>query len=91
MSSPYVKSCLVVGVPHPYKKEVAKAYIVLKDGVELTSEIKKSIKNLCKKNISSYALPYAYGYRKELPKTKVGKIAYTQINDEDNIEEDTRD
>ena len=39
-----------------------------------------------KKNIASYALPYSYGYRKELPKTLIGKVAYTELigdNDED--------
>ena len=81
---PYVEACTVVGVPHPYKKEVVKAYIVLKKGLVLNSEIKKSIKSHCEKNIASYALPYAYGYRKELPKTKLGKIAYRElINDKD--------
>ena len=83
MKSPYVRECAVVGMPHPYKKEVAKAYIVLKDGIELTSEVKKSIKALCEKNIPTYALPYAYGYRKVLPKTKVGKIAYNDLKDEE--------
>ena len=72
LEHPYVESCAVVGVPHPYKKEVVKAYIVLKDGIVLNSEVKKSIKAHCEKNISSYALPYAYGYRKELPKTNLG-------------------
>lgn len=76
---PYVKACAVVGVPHPYKKEVAKAYIVLKCGVVLNSEIKKSIREYCEKNIASYALPYAYGYRKELPKTNLGKVAYREL------------
>lgn len=76
---PYVKSCAVVGMPHPYKKEVAKAYIVLKDGLQLNSEIKKSIKEYCEKNIAKYALPYAYGYRKELPKTKIGKVSYRDL------------
>jgi len=88
LESPYVKQCIVIGVPHPYKKEVPKAYIVLKDGIELTPEIKKSIRELCEKNVSKYALPYAYGYRKELPKTKLGKVAYRDIKDEDNIDED---
>lgn len=84
---PYVENCIAVGVPHPYKKEVVKVYIVLKEGLELNSEIKKSIKEYCEKNISSYALPYAYGYRKELPKTKIGKVDYRElINDK---EEDT--
>ena len=84
LEHPYVEKCAVVGVPHPYKKEVVKAYIVLKKGLVLNSEIKKSIKSHCEKNIASYALPYAYGYRKELPKTKIGKVAYNElINDKD--------
>ncbi|MBQ6285712.1 MAG: acyl--CoA ligase [Bacilli bacterium] len=75
----YVKDASIVGVPHPYKKEVVKLYIVLKDKLILNSEIKKSIKEYCEKNISKYALPYAYAYRKELPKTNVGKIAYEEL------------
>lgn len=79
LKHPYVDACSVVGVPHPYKKEVVKAYIVLKSGLVLNSEIKKSIKEYCEKNIAAYALPYAYGYRRELPKTKLGKVAYKEL------------
>ena len=84
LEHPYVDKCVVVGVPHPYKKEVIKAYIVLKPGLVLNSEIKKSIKSHCEKNIAAYSLPYAYGYRKELPITKLGKVAYRELlNDRD--------
>ena len=84
LEHPYVEACAVVGVPHPYKKEVVKAYIVLKKGLVLNSEIKKSIKSHCEKKIAAYALPYAYGYRKELPKTLIGKVAYKElINDKE--------
>ena len=84
LEHPYVEQCVVVGVPHPYKKEVVKAYIVLKKGLVLNSEIKRSIKDHCEKHIAKYALPYAYGYRKELPKTLIGKVAYKElINDKD--------
>ena len=86
LEHPYVSACAVVGVPHPYKKEVIKAYIVLKKGIVLNSEVKKSIKEHCEKNIASYALPYAYGYRKELPKTLVGKVAYTELISDDKEE-----
>ena len=79
LKHPYVEDCAIVGVPHPYKKEVIKAYIVLKKGLVLNSEIKKSIKEHCEKNIASYALPYAYGYRKELPKTLIGKVSYKEL------------
>ncbi len=88
LEHPYVEACTVVGVPHPYKKEVVKAYIVLKKGLVLNSEIKESIKKHCEKHIAAYALPYAYGYRKELPKTLIGKVAYTELigNDEEDDE-----
>ena len=79
LSHKYVKSCSIVGVPHPYKKEVIKAYIVLKDGLVLNSEIKKSIKEYCENNIPAYSLPYAYGYRKEIPKDINDKVAYQEL------------
>ena len=84
---PDVKSCIIVGVPHPYKKEIIKAYIVLKDNLVLNNEIKKEIRSYCEKHIASYALPYSYGYRKELPKTINGKVAYRNLfTDNDDIE-----
>ncbi len=79
---PDVLACTVIGVPHHYKGQVAKAYIVLKDGVEETSELKKEIIELCKKHISKYALPVEYEYRKQLPKTLVGKVAFTELEKE---------
>ena len=77
-----VLSCTVIGIPHPYKGQVAKAYIVLKDGVEPTIKIKKEIQELCKKNISKYSLPKEYEYRKSLPTTKVGKVNYKELEKE---------
>ncbi len=79
LSHKYVKLCSIVGVPHPYKKEVVKAYIVLKDNLVLNSEIKRSIKEYVEENVPEYALPYAYGYRKELPKNINGKVAYQEL------------
>jgi len=78
-ASGYVDSCVVVGIPHPYKKQVAKAYIVLKSGIEATSSIKKAIKKYCEDNLVRYSWPYEYEYRKELPKTLVGKVAYREL------------
>lgn len=86
MSHKDVASCTVIGVNHPYKGQVAKAFIVLKDGVEATGEIKKQIQELCKKNISKYSLPKEYEYRKSLPTTLVGKVAFTKLEDEEKKE-----
>ena len=88
ISHPSVLSCTVIGIPDKYKGQVAKAYIVLKDGVEATSEIKNEIKELCNKNISKYAIPKEYEYRKQLPKTLVGKVAFTELEKENNDKEE---
>ena len=38
----------------------------------------------CKKNIAKYAMPYEIEVRAELPKTLVGKVAYTVLEKEEN-------
>ena len=77
-----VETSVVIGIPHPYKKQVAKAYIVLKNGIKLNNQIKKEIKKYCEENLVRYSWPYEYEYRKELPKTLVGKIAYRDLEKE---------
>lgn len=78
-SHPDVLTSSVVGIPHPYKMQVAKAYIVLKDGVKATYEVKKSIKDHCTKNLAKYSLPYEYEFRDAIPKTKIGKVDYRKL------------
>lgn len=76
---PKVLTSIVVGVPHPYKGEVAKAYIVLKPEFKLTDEIDEDIKLHCKQNISKFSLPVSIDYRETLPMTKVGKVDYRKV------------
>ena len=78
-SHPSVLMSCVVGIPHEYKKEVAKAFIVLKDGIKPTEEIKKQIMKHCSKELAKYSLPSEIEFRESLPKTLVGKVAYTQL------------
>ena len=85
MLHPAVLTCAVIGVEHKYKKQVPKAYIVLRDNFDLTNEIKADIKKHCEKTISKYALPYEYEYVKELPKTKVGKVAFKELNNKNEV------
>ena len=73
-----VLQCTVVGMPHPYKHEVAKAFIVLKEGYKGLF-IKSQIKEYCKKNLSKYMVPYEFVYRKSLPKTKLGKVDFKKL------------
>ena len=80
---PYVLTSTVIGISHPYKNEVAKAFIVLKEGVKPSERIKKEIKTLCEKNLSRYSIPYEYEFKKSLPKTNVGKVAYKVLEEEE--------
>jgi long-chain acyl-CoA synthetase len=75
-------SC-VIGVPDPYKIQKVKAFIVLREGTEATDELKASILEHCRKNIAKYAMPYEFEYRDALPKTLVGKVAYTVLEQEE--------
>lgn len=85
---PAVMQCTVVGVPHKYKMEVAKAFIVLNDGYNPSIFTKNDIKEYCKKNLAHYECPYKYVYRKSLPKTLLGKIDFKKLQaDEDGDDE----
>lgn len=79
----YVLSSTVIGVPDKYRGEVAKAFIVLKREVHLNDDVKKEIEEHCSKYIAKYAMPRLFEYKRELPKTLVGKIAYTVLEDEE--------
>ena len=80
---PAVSMSTVIGVPDPYKMQKVKAFIVLREGQEPTEEVKASILEHCRKNIAKYAMPYEFEYRKELPKTLVGKVAFTVLEKEE--------
>lgn len=79
---PAVLNCTVVGISHPYKIEVPKAYIVLKNDYSATLGVKNSIKEHCKKNLASYSIPYEFEFRKSLPKTLIGKVDFNKLRSE---------
>src|SRR5690606_15672619 len=68
---PDIQELVVVGVPDAYRGETVKAFIVLKDGSNITE---KELDEFARKNLAAYKVPKIYEFRKELPKTAVGKI-----------------
>ncbi len=86
-SHPAVLQCSVVGIPHPYKQQVPKAFVVLNDGYH-TLFIKKELKEYCEKKLAKYMVPSDIIIRKRLPKTKLGKVDFQKlkedIGDDDN-------
>ena len=74
-------SC-VIGVKDDYRGQRVKAYVVPMPGVEPTEELKKNILDYCSHHIAKYAMPRELEFRKELPKTLVGKVAYRVLEEE---------
>ncbi len=79
---PAVQMSCVIGVKDSYKMHKIKAFVVLKDGYVASEDIRQQIYSYCKKNIAKYAMPYEIEFRDSLPKTLVGKIAYTVLEKE---------
>lgn len=79
-----VMVCSVVGIPHSYKIEVPKAYIVLNSGYKKSDKLTKKLKELCKKNLPKYAQPYEIEFRESLPKTLIGKVDFRALQKENN-------
>ena len=75
-------SC-IIGVPDAYKMQKVKAFVMLKPGVPESPETKEAILAYCRKNIAKYAMPYDIEFRRELPKTLVGKVAYRVLEEEE--------
>lgn len=78
----YILNSCVVGIPHPYKVQVPKAYIVLKSDYKDSLKIRREIKNYLEKNLAKYMIPKEYVFRETLPKTMIGKVDYKKLEEE---------
>ena len=67
---PKVLDAVSVGIPHPTRGEVIKAYIVVKPGETLE---KHEILKFCRQQLANYKVPRVVEFRGSLPKTMVGK------------------
>jgi long-chain acyl-CoA synthetase len=77
---PKVQEACSIGIPDPKRGEKVKVFIVLKEGETATQE---EIIAYCKTKLATYKLPAEVEFRKELPKTNVGKILRKQLKAEE--------
>ncbi|MBP2016980.1 long-chain acyl-CoA synthetase [Symbiobacterium terraclitae] len=66
-----IKEAAVVGVPHEYRGETVKAYIVPREGYTLDPA---EIMEFCRQHLAAYKIPRIIEFREELPKSIVGKV-----------------
>jgi acetyl-CoA synthetase len=69
-----VKECAVVAYPDPIRGSVVKAFIVLKEDVEGTNDLKNDLKYFVKNLTAPYKYPRIIEFIESLPKTDSGKI-----------------
>ena len=82
-SCPEVSYSCVIGVKDPRRMQRVKAFIVPADGVDPTDELKERIMEQLRLHIAKYALPREIEFRNELPRTLVGKVAFRQLEKEE--------
>ncbi|MBO1915179.1 AMP-dependent synthetase, partial [Microvirga sp. 3-52] len=58
----------------PVEGEIIKAYIVLKERFDPSSELEEDIKSFVRKGLAAYASPKEIEFKDKLPKTRSGKI-----------------
>jgi long-chain acyl-CoA synthetase len=75
---PKVLESCALGVPDEKSGEVVKVFIVKKDA-SLTEE---EVIAHCRENLTPYKVPKHIEFKKELPKTNVGKILRRALRDE---------
>lgn len=73
-----VAVCAVIGIPDKIRGQRVKAFVVAKENAD-RNILQKELEELCEKNIAAYAVPKIYEFTGSLPRTLVGKIAYTEL------------
>jgi long-chain acyl-CoA synthetase len=76
---PKVLEVAAIGIPDPKSGEVIKVFIVKKDESLTEEELKKFFQA----NFTNYKIPKQIEFRKELPKTNVGKILRRALKEQE--------
>ena len=69
-----VAEAAVIGKPHELKGECIVAYVVLKEGVEPSDELREELREHVAKEMGKIARPDEIWFVNDLPKTRSGKI-----------------
>jgi long-chain acyl-CoA synthetase len=77
---PKVQEACTIGIPDPKRGENVKLFVVLKEGETATQE---ELLEYAKTKLATYKLPSEIEFRKELPKSTVGKVLRKELKAEE--------
>jgi acyl-CoA synthetase (AMP-forming)/AMP-acid ligase II len=68
---PDIAEVAAIGVPDKLRGEVPKAFVVLKEGSQLSEE---ELRYFCRQHLAHFKIPHYFEFTGSLPKNRVGKI-----------------
>ncbi len=80
---PAVAEACVIGVPDEVQVERVKACVVLKDEARRGPEMEQELIEHCRRDLIKWSCPREIAFYDELPKTRVGKIAYKELENQE--------
>jgi long-chain acyl-CoA synthetase len=78
VTHPAVLEAAAVGIPDEKSGELVKLFVVCREGQSVTE---KELISFCRESLTGYKVPRLVEFRKELPKTNVGKILRRELRD----------
>ena len=73
---PSVAEVTVIGIPHPYKGEAPKAFVVLKPNTHTTTQ---ELMDFAEEKLNPIERPVEIEIRTQLPKTLIGKLSKKEL------------
>ncbi|MFJ4648843.1 AMP-binding protein [Streptomyces bobili] len=88
---PAVAECSVIGAPDDVRGEVVEAYVVLRDGHDVSPELAAELQQLVKTRYAAHAYPRTIHFIDALPKTPSGKTQRYQLRNRRRTELSSRE
>lgn len=73
---PKITDAVTIGIPDPYRGETVKVFVVTRPGEVLTQE---EVIAHCRERLAAYKVPRLVEFRRDLPKTMVGKVLRKEL------------
>ncbi len=80
---PDVLEACVIGVPDESQVQRVKAFVVLKDPARACPELEQALIEHCRASLIRWSCPREIEFRESLPKTLVGKVAFSVLEKEE--------
>ena len=75
---PQILEACAIGVPHEYRGETVKVFVVVRPGETLTEQ---ELDAFCRERLTPYKVPKIWEFVDELPKSAIGKILRRELRD----------